>query len=156
MYLSLRLQRLHKWDGKLERGGASCAEWRLLSVQLLLGGKEPSSCHHCCLCPADPKSGKKKRGVCSNYLYHVQAGDELRMTGPCGTVLLLPEDHFKRPIVCVCTGQCRALVGAVLRDAVGDPVVVLGWSRGLANALSWRCCRHRHRPLPQLLAPPLL
>ena len=39
------------------------------------------------------------------YLYHVRPGDEIRMTGPCGTVLLLPEDHMKRPIVCVCTGE---------------------------------------------------
>lgn len=52
----------------------------------------------------DPKSGKKKRGVCSNYLYHVRPGDEIRMTGPCGTIMLLPEDHMSRPIVCVATG----------------------------------------------------
>eukprot|EP00878_Enallax_costatus_P003594 GHUV01003808.1.p1 GENE.GHUV01003808.1~~GHUV01003808.1.p1 ORF type:complete len:352 (+),score=82.06 GHUV01003808.1:1450-2505(+) len=52
----------------------------------------------------DPKTGQEVRGLCSNYLCDVKAGDELVMTGPAGTALLLADDPWSKRIVCVSTG----------------------------------------------------
>ncbi len=40
----------------------------------------------------DPKTGEKVFGVCSTYLCNIQPGDELKITGPVGKEMLLPED----------------------------------------------------------------
>jgi sulfite reductase alpha subunit-like flavoprotein len=62
---------------------------------------------------ADPaRSGEMIHGVCSNYLCDRKPGDKLVMTGPCGNVLLLPENPWSKPIVCVSTGELW--VGGVL------------------------------------------
>ncbi|KAL3155179.1 hypothetical protein ABBQ32_013119 [Trebouxia sp. C0010 RCD-2024] len=34
----------------------------------------------------------EKKGICSNFLCDAKAGDEIKMTGPTGKVLLMPED----------------------------------------------------------------
>lgn len=57
-----------------------------------------------CSTHADPKTGEEVRGLCSNYLADVQLGDELVMTGPAGTALLLADEPWKKRIVCVSTG----------------------------------------------------
>ncbi len=44
------------------------------------------------------------RGVCSNYLCDRKPGDELVMSGPAGTAMLLPPNVWARPVVCVSTG----------------------------------------------------
>lgn len=51
------------------------------------------------------------RGICSNYLADVKPGDELVMTGPAGTALLLADNPWNKRIVCVSTG---AVLGAAL------------------------------------------
>jgi hypothetical protein len=55
---------------------------------------------------ADPETGEEVRGLCSNYIADVQPGDELVMTGPAGTALLLADNPWKKRIVCVSTGVC--------------------------------------------------
>lgn len=51
------------------------------------------------------ESGATVRGVCSNYLCDRKVGDELVMTGPAGTALLLPEEPWEEDtVVCVATG----------------------------------------------------
>lgn len=43
----------------------------------------------------DPEMGKEdpaKKGICSNFLCDAKPGTEVKMTGPTGTVMLLPED----------------------------------------------------------------
>ncbi len=40
----------------------------------------------------DPKTGEKVLGVCSTYLCNIKPGDELKITGPVGKEMLLPED----------------------------------------------------------------
>ncbi|KAF8058332.1 hypothetical protein HT031_005649 [Scenedesmus sp. PABB004] len=52
----------------------------------------------------DPVTGAEVRGVCSNYLADVKPGDELTMTGPSGTALLLVDQPWSKRIVCVSTG----------------------------------------------------
>ena len=40
----------------------------------------------------DPETGKEVKGVCSNYICDLKAGDEVEITGPVGKALLLPSD----------------------------------------------------------------
>jgi ferredoxin-NADP reductase len=52
-------------------------------------------------------------GLCSNYLADVKPGDELIMTGPAGTALLLADNPWNKRIVCVSTGgQAHVLADA--------------------------------------------
>lgn len=60
--------------------------------------------------PADPQTGDEVHGLCSNYLADVKPGDELVMTGPAGTALLLADNPWNKRIVCVSTGACVSTV----------------------------------------------
>lgn len=51
----------------------------------------------------DPKTGEKVFGVCSTYLCNIQPGDELKITGPVGKEMLLPEDP-EANIIMMATG----------------------------------------------------
>ena len=44
------------------------------------------------------------QGVCSNYLCDATPGTEVKMTGPSGKVMLLPEDKPEADIIMVATG----------------------------------------------------
>merc|ERR1711871_1528107 len=55
----------------------------------------------------DPEMGKEdpaKKGVCSNYLRDASAGDEIKLTGPSGKVMLMPESNPETDIIMVATG----------------------------------------------------
>jgi ferredoxin--NADP+ reductase len=55
----------------------------------------------------DPETGKEdpaKKGVCSNYLCDAKPGDEVKMTGPAGKVMLMPEKNPNADIIMVATG----------------------------------------------------
>merc|ERR1711943_62229 len=55
----------------------------------------------------DPEMGKEdpaKKGVCSNYLCDAAAGDEIKLTGPSGKVMLMPESKPETDIIMVATG----------------------------------------------------
>lgn len=52
----------------------------------------------------DPATGETVHGLCSNYLCDCKPGDELVMTGPAGTALLLNDNPWNKRIVCVSTG----------------------------------------------------
>lgn len=73
------------------------------NVPPLLAAAERLVCV-CSCAPADPKTGEEVRGICSNYLADVKPGDELVMTGPAGTALLLADNPWAKRIVCVSTG----------------------------------------------------
>jgi len=45
-----------------------------------------------------------KKGVCSNYLCDATPGTDVKMTGPSGKVMLLPEDKPTADIIMVATG----------------------------------------------------
>ncbi|KAL4437055.1 hypothetical protein ABPG75_004194 [Micractinium tetrahymenae] len=92
-------------------------------------------------------TGEHKRGVCSNYISDRKVGDEMLMTGPSGTAMLLPNDHFRRPIVCVSTGTGIAPFRSFWRCLFYDrvPGQEAGYqldSRLLGlPALAWHRCR---------------
>ena len=46
----------------------------------------------------------KKKGVCSNFLCDTKPGDEVKMTGPAGKVMLLPESDPNTDYIMVATG----------------------------------------------------
>lgn len=51
----------------------------------------------------DDEDGKEVKGVCSNYLCDLKAGDEVDITGPVGKALLLPDDP-KATVIMLATG----------------------------------------------------
>merc|ERR1711988_1953760 len=55
-------------------------------------------------CPDLGAEDPAKKGVCSNYLCDAAPGDEVKMTGPSGKVMLLPEDKPEADIITVATG----------------------------------------------------
>jgi len=55
-------------------------------------------------CPEMGKEDPAKKGVCSNYLCDASAGDVVKLTGPTGKVMLLPEDKPETDIIMVATG----------------------------------------------------
>jgi len=55
-------------------------------------------------CPELGAEDPAKKGVCSNYLCDAQPGDEVKMTGPSGKVMLLPESDPSTDIIMVATG----------------------------------------------------
>ena len=55
----------------------------------------------------DPEMGKEdpaKKGVCSNFLCDTKPGANVKMTGPSGKVMLMPEKDPKTDLIMVATG----------------------------------------------------
>ena len=80
-------------------------------------------------------------GLCSNYISDRQPGDELAMTGPSGTALLLPPDHFTRPIVCVATGTGIAPFRSFWRRLFFDGVPGQPVGYQVGGGPGWGCLR---------------
>jgi len=55
-------------------------------------------------CPELKAEDDSKKGVCSNFLCDTKAGDEVKMTGPVGKVMLMPEEDPKTDLIMVATG----------------------------------------------------
>jgi len=55
-------------------------------------------------CPELKAEDPAKKGICSNYLCDTQPGDEVKMTGPSGKVMLMPEEDPKTDLIMVATG----------------------------------------------------
>ncbi len=51
----------------------------------------------------DPKSGKTIKGVCSSYLCALENGEDVKITGPVGKEMLLPDDEDAN-IIMMATG----------------------------------------------------
>merc|ERR1712070_433176 len=45
-----------------------------------------------------------KKGVCSNFLCDTKPGEEVKLTGPAGKVMLMPEEDPKTDLIMVATG----------------------------------------------------
>merc|ERR1711904_488960 len=45
-----------------------------------------------------------KKGVCSNFLCDATAGEQVKMTGPTGKVMLMPEEKADTDYIMVATG----------------------------------------------------
>ncbi|CAN0031733.1 unnamed protein product [Ectocarpus fasciculatus] len=55
----------------------------------------------------DEEMGKEdpaKKGVCSNYLCDATPGSKLKLTGPSGKVMLMPEDKPETDLIMIATG----------------------------------------------------
>nr|AAM96978.1 ferredoxin--NADP+ reductase-like protein [Arabidopsis thaliana] len=66
----------------------------------------------------DPETGKEdpsKAGVCSNFLCNAKPGDKVKITGPSGKVMLLPEDDPKATHIMIATGTGVAPYRGYLR-----------------------------------------
>jgi len=71
----------------------------------------------------DPATGKEdpaKKGVCSNYLCDAKPGDEIKITGPSGKVMLMPEQHPDLTYIMVATGTGIAPFRSFLRRLFGE------------------------------------
>merc|ERR1711935_348015 len=55
-------------------------------------------------CPELKADDPTKKGICSNFLCDTKAGDEVKMTGPAGKVMLLPEEDPTTDYIMVATG----------------------------------------------------
>jgi len=55
-------------------------------------------------CPKLKADDPAKKGVCSNFLCDTKPGDEVKMTGPAGKVMLLPEEDPTTDYIMVGTG----------------------------------------------------
>merc|ERR1719498_65209 len=55
-------------------------------------------------CPEMQAEDPAKKGVCSNFLCDTKPGDEVKLTGPSGKVMLMPEDKPETDLIMVATG----------------------------------------------------
>mmetsp|Transcript_25538 Transcript_25538/g.59849 ORF Transcript_25538/g.59849 Transcript_25538/m.59849 type:complete len:339 (-) Transcript_25538:76-1092(-) len=55
-------------------------------------------------CPELKAEDDSKKGVCSNFLCDTSAGDDVKMTGPVGKVMLMPEEDPTTDLIMVATG----------------------------------------------------
>lgn len=55
-------------------------------------------------CPKLKAEDPAKKGVCSNFLCDTQPGEEVKMTGPAGKVMLMPEEDPTTDYIMVATG----------------------------------------------------
>lgn len=56
-----------------------------------------------------------KKGVCSNYLCDATPGTKLKLTGPSGKVMLMPEDQPTADLIMIATGTGIAPYRAFVR-----------------------------------------
>lgn len=88
--------------------------------------------------------------MCSNYLADVKPGDELVMTGPAGTALLLADNPWNKRIVCVSTGGTGAETQGLCKTGTYFILLLGCASFNLQSCnLSWyatRLCHHGMTP----------
>ena len=55
-------------------------------------------------CPELKADDPAKKGICSNFLCDSKPGDDLKLTGPSGKVMLIPEQNPNADLIMVATG----------------------------------------------------
>ena len=65
--------------------------------------------------PATKQPDPTKKGICSNYLCDIMPGSKVKVAGPVGKTMLLPEDDPSKDIIMVATGTGIAPFRAFLR-----------------------------------------
>ena len=97
--------------GKNEKKGGKPHSVRLYSIASSrygddMTGKTGSLCVRRAnyWCPELKADDPAKKGICSNFLCDTQPGDEVKLTGPAGKVMLMPEEDPKTDLIMVATG----------------------------------------------------
>lgn len=92
-------------------------------------------------CPEMKAEDPAKKGVCSNYLCDAKPGDEVKLTGPTGKVMLMPEKDPSTDLIMVATGTGIAPYRSFLRrlftekTPAGDAFKGTAWLfLGVANS----------------------
>jgi len=83
-------------------------------------------------CPELKAEDPAKKGVCSNYLCDAKAGDVVKLTGPTGKVMLLPEEKPETDIIMVATGTGIAPMRSFLRRMFAEKTPYAADFKGLA------------------------
>jgi len=83
-------------------------------------------------CPELKADDPAKKGVCSNYLCDAKPGDEIKLTGPSGKVMLMPEDDPNMTYIMVATGTGIAPFRSFLRRLFGEATPAGKNFKGLA------------------------
>merc|ERR1711871_1224959 len=83
-------------------------------------------------CPELKADDPAKKGVCSNYLCDAKPGDEIKLTGPSGKVMLMPEDDPNMTYIMVATGTGIAPFRPFLRRLFGEATPAGKNFKGLA------------------------
>ena len=73
---------------------------------------------------------REEKGICSNYVCDLKAGDKVQVTGPFGSTFLMPNDSSAR-LLMICTGTGSAPFRAFTMQrqrsgATGDMTLVFG------------------------------
>jgi len=91
-------------------------------------------------CPELKADDPAKKGVCSNFLCDTKPGDEVKLTGPSGKVMLIPEKEPKVDLIMVATGTGIAPYRSFIRrlfvekTPFGEAYAGLAWLfLGVAN-----------------------
>merc|ERR1712157_237610 len=87
-------------------------------------------------CPELKAEDPAKKGVCSNFLCDTKPGDEVKMTGPAGKVMLLPEEDPNTNYIMVATGTGIAPYRGFVRRLFAEETPAKRAYKGTAW-LSW-------------------
>jgi len=82
--------------------------------------------------PGNWQPDPAKKGVCSNYLCDLKCGDLVKLTGPTGKVMLLPEDKPETDIIMAATGTGIAPFRSFLKRMFVDKTPYSADFKGLA------------------------
>jgi len=92
-------------------------------------------------CPEMKAEDPAKKGVCSNFLCDAKPGDDLKLTGPSGKVMLIPEKDPNVDLIMVATGTGIAPYRSFIRrlfvekTPFGEAYKGLAWLfLGVANS----------------------
>jgi len=83
-------------------------------------------------CPELKADDPAKKGVCSNFLCDIKPGDEIKLTGPTGKAMLLPEKDPNTDIIMVATGTGIAPYRSFLRRMFVEKTPYAEAYKGLA------------------------
>merc|ERR1712127_158638 len=83
-------------------------------------------------CPELKADDPAKKGICSNFLCDSKPGDEIKLTGPSGKVMLMPEDDPNMTYIMVATGTGIAPFRSFLRRLFGEATPAGKNFKGLA------------------------
>merc|ERR1712194_930733 len=83
-------------------------------------------------CPELKADDPAKKGICSNFLCDTKPGDEVKLTGPSGKVMLIPESTPNADLIMVATGTGIAPYRSFIRRLFVEKTPFAADYKGLA------------------------